>query len=70
MKLENMVFLKEVEEYNALRESRAWNQLEDVELKIIDFGTATQIKYNKNKSKNRVGTTSYMAPEVLSGVFN
>ena len=70
LKLENMVFLHEVKETNALQESRAWNELEDVEIKIIDFGTATKIKYSKNTSKNRVVTTSYMAPEVLEGVFN
>jgi len=39
-------------------------------VKLIDFGTAKRIKGKINVCRNLVGTTSYMAPEIIDNYFN
>lgn len=61
LKLENLVFLNLVNENT---------QANDIDIKLIDFGTAKRIKNKINLCKNLVGTTSYMAPEIIDNYFN
>jgi serine/threonine protein kinase len=42
----------------------------DIDVKLIDFGTAKKINGKINLCKNLVGTTSYMAPEIIDNYFN
>ena len=59
IKLDNIVFLKKCQ----------GNQVENMPIKIIDFGTATQMKYKIEHHSSIAGTISYMAPEVFKGVL-
>lgn len=56
LKLENVVFLNVVNEKTATS---------DIDIKIIDFGAACRKKEKNNICKDLVGTTSYMAPEII-----
>lgn len=40
---------------------------EDAELKLIDFGLSHVLVHNDERMRDRVGTLTYMAPEVLNG---
>ncbi len=53
LKLENLVFLNLVNENT---------KINDIDVKLIDFGTAKRIEGKMNVCKSLVGTTSYMAP--------
>ena len=44
------------------------NKKNDLEIKLIDFGTATAIKKGK-KLKTKIGSPYYIAPEVLKGSY-
>ena len=57
MKLENLVL---VEKYNPGEE-------EKICIKIIDFGLAVKISQSYGNKCGKVGTPSYMAPEILHG---
>ena len=43
---------------------------DDSSLKLIDFGLSKVFDSEKNKMKGTVGTTFYMAPEVIKGQYN
>ena len=42
------------------------------EIKIIDFGISKHFNFKKKstKTKNKAGTTNYMAPEIFRGIYN
>jgi serine/threonine protein kinase len=45
--------------------------IEDIQIKIIDFGLAVKIKFkNFNKDHNCIGTPRYMSPEIFSGKYS
>ena len=43
---------------------------DDSSLKLIDFGLSKVLDGDKGTMKGAVGTTFYMAPEVISGTYN
>ena len=45
------------------------NVNDSVPIKIIDFGTAVQMKYKFQRDYPLSGTFTYMAPEVIKGVL-
>lgn len=57
VKMENVIFLQE-------------NFLENLDLKLIDFGLATCLEKGKRRLFDRVGTMQYVSPEVLEGNYN
>lgn len=59
LKLENLVFLK-----NPLVGGS-----ENLEIKLIDFGTAVTVRKHKKNQTGLVGTLFYIAPEVAKGFF-
>ena len=59
IKLENVVFLDRVRSKEG----------SDVEIKLIDFGTAVKMTRAKMNTRNLVGTLSYMAPEIIKGYY-
>ena len=42
----------------------------DLEIKLIDFGTALQLKKKNKKLTEKVGSPYYMAPEVIKGNYS
>ena len=60
---ENHVIHRDVKLDNFVYESDA----ADAELKLIDFGLSHVLRYDDEKMRDRVGTLTYMAPEVLIG---
>jgi len=45
------------------------SQLNEVEIKLLDFGTAYKMTKPKVKCSELVGTISYMPPEIIKGFF-
>lgn len=41
----------------------------EVDIKLIDFGTAYRMSKPKVRCSELVGTVSYMAPEIIKGYF-
>lgn len=62
IKLENMVLLKKKDNYL---------DIEDLTIKLIDFGLATPCKKHQTQKTGMTGTLEYMAPEIIKqGIFN
>jgi serine/threonine protein kinase len=60
---DNYVMHRDLKPANIVLDNR-----EVINLKIIDFGSAKEIKWNKNiPLTNEVGTLYYRAPELLDG---
>jgi calcium-dependent protein kinase len=59
LKLQNIVFLK----------SPFDTATENLEIKLIDFGTAIKVYKNKKNPSGLVGTLLYIAPEFTKGFF-
>ncbi len=60
IKLQNIVLVKPFDPEN----------IDDMEIKLIDFGLADRFHRNKMKKCNAVGTPDFIAPEVIKGSFN
>jgi serine/threonine protein kinase len=60
LKLENVAFIKKVNDNT--------NQ-EEIEIKLLDFGTAFKMHKHKIRCTELVGTISYMPPEIIKGYF-
>jgi calcium-dependent protein kinase len=50
-------------------EMRKNSTSDDIAIKIIDFGTSSLITHGKSLNK-RIGTSYYVAPEVLNGKYD
>ena len=61
LKLENVAFISEVNDKVDKHQ---------IEIKLLDFGTACKIHKSKMRCIDLVGTVSYMAPEIIKGFFN
>ncbi len=46
------------------------NFWDGLDLKLIDFGLATNLEKGKRRLFDRVGTMQYVSPEVLEGNYN
>jgi len=57
VKMENIMFVNE-------------NFWDGLDLKLIDFGLATNLEKGKRRLFDRVGTMQYVSPEVLEGNYN
>lgn len=53
-----------------MNEVNQFSTPEDIDVRIIDFGLAIQIDRKIFKDWAKIGTISYMAPEVFSGVYS
>lgn len=42
---------------------------ENLEIKLIDFGTAITVRKHKKNQTGLVGTLYYLAPEIAKGFF-
>lgn len=60
IKLENIAFIS-----RPTRQSSA----EEIEIKLLDFGTACRLTRPKVRCQELIGTMSYMAPEIIKGYF-
>jgi calcium-dependent protein kinase len=60
IKLENIVFISKVNHKSCG---------EEIEIKLLDFGTACKMKRPKMKCSELIGTISYIAPEIIKGFF-
>jgi calcium-dependent protein kinase len=61
IKPENLAFTRELHEHSTT---------EEVDLRIIDFGLAIEGQEKVFKDWAKIGTVSYMAPEVFNGVYS
>lgn len=61
IKPENILLAKKLDEHS---------QIDDVTVKIIDFGLSMRFKEKYVKDWKTVGSPSYMAPEVFKGVYS
>ena len=58
IKLENVVIVRKISK----------DSLNDIEIKIIDFGISVDLnKYKSNKNDDLLGTIMYMSPESMNG---
>ncbi len=54
-----------------IKKVNAKSRKEDIEIKIIDFGESFELRFShNNKDRREVGTLTYMAPEVLEGLYS
>ena len=42
----------------------------EVDIRLIDFGLSKEIKVKRLKDREKIGTHTYMAPEVIEGVYS
>jgi calcium-dependent protein kinase len=42
----------------------------DIDIRLIDFGLAKELKVKRLKDREMVGTHTYMAPEVIEGIYS
>lgn len=61
IKPDNLAFIKQLHEHSPR---------EQVDLRIIDFGLAVEQPANVFKDWSKIGTVSYMAPEVFDGLYS
>lgn len=60
IKLENVMFIQQIKDSSSS---------DEVDLKLLDFGTAFKMTRAKIRCKDLVGTVSYLPPEIIKGYF-
>ena len=46
------------------------SRIEDIDVKIIDFGLSTSFEKQPFKTWTKIGTAYYMAPEIFNGIYS
>ena len=55
---------------NILLKRKVKGDEEEVDIRLIDFGLAKQLKVQRAKDRQKIGTHTYMAPQVIDGVYS
>ena len=55
---------------NILLKRKIVNNFEEIDIRLIDFGLAKEIKGKRLKDKQKIGTHTYMSPEVIEGIYS
>lgn len=61
IKLDNIVLVNRI---------HSVGEIEELDVRIIDFGLARVMAGQRVKDREKIGTYTYMAPEVLKGVYS
>lgn len=61
IKLDNVVVVNNPEKLN---------DCENIDIRLIDFGFATTFKNKRIKDREKIGTWTHMAPEVIKGLYS
>ena len=55
---------------NILLKKKVKGDREEVDIRLIDFGLAKQLKGKRLKDTQKIGTHTYMPPEVIQGIYS